>query len=78
MIGDSTQKVPVNLSLPQNVVERLAYEARHHREKRKFVDGDVPVDVSVGYDGDELDSDEVELVEQFLAWRHYAPVKRHF
>jgi hypothetical protein len=78
MIGDSEQKVPINLSLPQNVVERYYYEANRHREKRKFVHGDFPVEVSVGYDGNELDSDDVELVEQYLAWRHYEPVKRHF
>lgn len=78
MIGDSKQKVPVNLSLPESVVERYHYEANHHRKKRKFTEGNVPVDVSVGYDGDELTDEQVRLVEQYLAWRHYEPVKRHF
>lgn len=78
LIGDSVAKSAVNLSLPERVVERLHYEAKHHRQKRAFADGGLPVNVSVGYDGDELTNDEVELVENFIGWLFYDSVPRSY
>jgi len=69
-------KSAINGSLPQSGIERYAYEAKHHSEKRKFQNGRIPVTVSVQYDGDELEPEQVELVEALLAWRLYKPVQR--
>ncbi|MCD2200036.1 hypothetical protein LPA44_09015 [Halobacterium sp. KA-4] len=78
LIGDSDAKTAVNLSLPQRVVERLHYEAKHHKQKRAFMSGDVPVAPSVQYEGEELTADEVDLVEQFIGWKMYDSVPRKY
>lgn len=74
LIGTSDTKSSVNLSLPENVVERLHYQAKHHSKKRAIVNGDIPVSVSVGYEGSELTGDQVKLVESYISWIFYSEV----
>lgn len=78
MIGDSTAKVPVNLSLPEKVIERYHYLARYHGDKSRFHEGNVGPDVSVQYDGDELADDDVVLVENYVAYLLWDPAPRYF
>lgn len=78
LIGSSDKKCSVNTSLPENVIERMHYQAKHSRKKRAFVDGEHPVSVSVGYDGEELTDEQVELVENYLAYMLYDDVPRSY
>jgi len=78
MIGDSRDKTPVNLSIPENVVERYHYLARYHTDKSRFDGGGVGPDVSIQYTGDELTDDEVSLVENFVAYRLWDPASQYF
>jgi hypothetical protein len=78
MIGNSTTKVAVNLSLSEKVVERYHYQARYHEDKSRFHEGQVGPDVSIQYDGDELTDDEVDLVEDYVAFLLWDPAPRYF
>lgn len=78
LIGSSDTKCSVNASLPENVIERMHYQAKHSRQKRAFADGGHPVSVSVGYEGDELTDEQVELVENYLAYKLYDDVPRSY
>jgi hypothetical protein len=78
LISDSDSKSAVNLSLSDQAIERLHYEAKHHRQKRAIVNGDFPVSPSIQYAGDELTDDEVELVERFVGWLLYDSIPRKF
>lgn len=78
LISDSDDKTAVNLSLPERVVERLHYQAVYHDQKRVFADGNLPVSVSVGYDGDKLIDSEVELVENYVGFMFYDQVPKSY
>lgn len=78
MIGDSEEKVAVNLSLPERVIERYHYIARYHDSKSRFQEGRVGPDVSIQYQGDELTDDDVVLVENFVAYLLWDPAPRYF
>jgi hypothetical protein len=78
LIGSSDTKCSVNASLPENVIERIHYQAKHSRQKRAFANGGLPVSVSVGYDGDKLDEKQVDLVENYLAYKLYDDVPRSY
>jgi hypothetical protein len=78
LIGSSDSTTPVNLSLPERVVERLHYQAVHDSQKRAFQDGQLPVSPSVQYDGEELTEEEVELTENFVGWLLYDEVPRKY
>lgn len=78
MIGDSEQKVPMNLSVSESVVERYHYLARYHDDKSRFHGGNVGPDVSIQYDGDELTDEDVALVENYVAYLLWDPAPRYF
>lgn len=73
----SEAKSTVNGSIPERAIERFHYLAKHSRDKRKAAAAEHNVNVSVQYDGDELDDEQVELVEQHLAYMLYDPVQRY-
>lgn len=78
MIGDSTQNTPVNLSLPERVIERYHYLARYHGDKSRFEAGKVGPDVSIQYNGDELSDDDLTLVENYVAYLLWDPAPQYF
>lgn len=78
LIGSSDSKTAVNLSLPEQVVERMHYEAKHHGQKRAFNRGDIPVSPSVQYEGDELTDEQVKLVERYIGYMLYDAVPRKY
>jgi hypothetical protein len=78
LIGSSDGKTAVNLSLPEQVVERIHYEAKHHDQKRAFNRGDIPVSPSVQYEGNKLTDEQVELVERYISYMLYDSVPRKY
>jgi hypothetical protein len=76
LISSSDSKTAVNLSLPEQVIERMHYDAKYHDQKRAFNQGDIPVSPSVQYEGDELTDEQVDLVERYIGYMLYDSVPR--
>jgi len=67
----------VNTSLPDDVVERLAYISRYNRGVRRAESDSVP-DVTVQYQGGDLSEEDVERVEKLIGVTLYNQCPRAF
>lgn len=66
LFGDSEGSCPINASIPAKGVESLHQTCKY--EGRKVKHGrESPIDISVQYNGDQLDDGEVEKVENYLS-----------
>ena len=68
---------PINLSLPQNAVEQLHYDSKYSGRRQAKQGASAPISVSV--QSDEMDEDEIEQVENYLAGLLYSEIgSRYF
>lgn len=79
LFGDSEGTCAVNLSLPEQAVERAHYESMYSGRRQRSQGAEAPISISVQYGGDELTDDEVALVEDWLAGMLYDEIgSRYF
>ncbi|WP_436908454.1 hypothetical protein [Halosimplex marinum] len=79
LFGDSDGSCAINLSLPERAVERAHYEATYSGRRQASQGAEAPISVSVQYEGDELDDDDVAQVEDWLTGLLYDEIgSRHF
>lgn len=79
LFGDSEGSCAVNLSLPEQAVERAHYQATYSGRRQTQQGAEAPVSVSVQYSGDELTEEEIKAVEDWLAGELYTDIgSRYF
>jgi hypothetical protein len=79
LFGDSEGSCAVNLSLPEQAVERAHYEATYSGRRQASQGAEAPISVSIQYSGEELTDDEVATVEDWLAGKLYDEIgSRYF